>query len=226
MTDSKLVSNAPIVVLAVCALFVSGLLARREFWGRPAGDGANDPWAVPLRKVANWATIVGDGERANGAPVTIVIFGDLQCPACRNFELGALRSIELRYGQQVDIVRRHFPLTYHPWARAAAVASECAREQASFEPFYALVLKQQDSLPTKSLGSFGAESGVRDRIQFEACLTAPAALRVVESDLALGATIPVRGTPTVLVNGYLLPTVPDETRLDSVVRAVLPARGR
>jgi protein-disulfide isomerase len=209
-----------ITVMSLCALTVTGLLIRRELFQPNRSSQGADPWARLPKEIPNWDEVSAGANRVGpvGAPITVVVFGDLECPACRAFELGPLRTVVARYRNTIATVYRHFPLSYHAMARPAAVAAECAAAQGKFNEFHERVLERQDSLAHKSFLSLALESGVRDSAVFMQCLQSTGPAEIVEADARLGLAIPVRGTPTVIVNGRLLPTVPDEARLDSIVR--------
>lgn len=227
MASEPRTTSLPLAVLALCALVVTGLLVRREFF-TGIGPGGADPWTQAPRSVNNWGKLAAEGHRV-GSPtssVTVAVFGDLECPACRAFELGALRKVVARHGDAVATVYHHFPLSYHPMARQAALGAECAAAQSSFKSFHDRVLEQQDSLATKSIVAFAMEAGIRDSAEFTRCLASDRASALVDAGTALGQTVPVRGTPTIIVNGKVLPAIPDEARLDSIVRGMLGRAGR
>ena len=74
--------------------------------------------------------VLGD----ENAPVTIVEFSDLECPFCEQFFTGAYPQIKKDYIDtgKVKMYFRHYPLPFHPMAKPAAVAVECANDQGKF----------------------------------------------------------------------------------------------
>lgn len=155
--------------------------------------------------------------------VTIVAFSDFQCPYCRRLA-GELRSLQQSYDDRVGVVYRYFPLhRIHKHAAMAAVAATCASEQGQFDRMHDLLFDHQDSIGVIPWVRFARLAGVRDSSTFAACLSSPRARARVRHDVALGDTLGVRGTPTVLVNGARLSGAPDRRTLDAVVQAALRA---
>jgi len=63
------------------------------------------------------------------APVTIVLFDDLECPFCARMHAQLFPALTARYGNEVRVVYRDFPLDQHPWAMRAAIDSNCLAAQ-------------------------------------------------------------------------------------------------
>ena len=212
------ISTLTNVVLAVCALAVTGLVVRREFVRPPRLAAA----AVPDRRVANWEVFAGAGHRTGpaDAPVRIVVFSDFQCPACLALA-GELKAVRLEFPSEVAVIHRHFPLPVHAFAMAAARASECAAQQGRFDAFHDALFAAQPSIGLAPWRRFAEEAGVADLPRFEACLTDPASVRVVERDVKDAGALGVRATPTFLVNDLAVTgTPPLETLRDHIRRAL------
>ncbi|WP_258726344.1 DsbA family protein [Cellulomonas sp. NS3] len=133
------------------------------------------------------------------APVTVVEYGDLECPYCRN-AAPVLRELVEGSGGQVRLVWRHFPLfEVHPHALTAALAAEAAGAHGLFWPMQELLFARQDRLTDADLRVYAAELGIDpdevagDRAQVHA--------DAVEADYLGGVAGGVRGTPTLLVDG-------------------------
>ncbi|HET9426535.1 MAG TPA: thioredoxin domain-containing protein [Gemmatimonadaceae bacterium] len=156
------------------------------------------------------------------ARVTIVEVSDFQCPFCARFALTALPAIRRRYPDDVAVVYRHWPLSIHPFAFDAAVASECAAAQGRFEPFHDALFRDQDSIGTRPFERFAVDAGVTDTAAFRLCRTSPQAAARVESDRRAALALGAGGTPSFVVNGYLLHAPLDSALLDSIVRAARP----
>lgn len=162
------------------------------------------------------AAISGDPVRGNPeAPVTIVEYSDFQCPYCaRGYQ--TMEEVLEKYPQDVKFVFQHFPLdSIHPWARPAAIASECAAGQ-NPEAFWTLHDAYFDNQKEINAGNviekskeYLAESGI-DLAQWETCSTDQsseaykAAAAEVQTDLETGQKMGVSGTPGFFVNGEFL----------------------
>lgn len=141
------------------------------------------------------------------APVTIVEFGDYQCPGCGSFASSVKPQIELQLVDQgrAKFVFYDFPLVQiHPHAFLAARAARCAGEQDRYWDYHDLLFRMQPrwSGEANAIGSFMdyASSVELDEGAFEACLQSDRYADVVTANMELGAQLGVSGTPTVMVN--------------------------
>lgn len=158
--------------------------------------GASSP---PAADYAGDDPFIGDP----AAPVTIVEFGDYQCPFCRRFFSDVEPQIIQAYVEtgRARLVFRDFPLrAVHPEAQRAAEAAHCAGEQGAYWAFHDLAYQQQERLGPAGYREWAAELGL-DRERFTACIDAGAYRQEVEDDLQDGQRAGVTGTPTFFVNG-------------------------
>ena len=137
------------------------------------------------------------------AAVTVVEFGDIQCPACRTAEETA-REIRNKYGNQIRFVFRQFPLSrIHVHAETAAEASECAAAQGKFwealERFYG----GQMDLSEPALLRYAGEIGLNVE-QFRQCLSSGSMAARVREDVADGFALGVDRTPTFFVGPKMI----------------------
>jgi protein-disulfide isomerase len=80
------------------------------------------------------------------APVVLVEYGDFQCPHC-GAAYPMIKQIEKKFKERMAFVFRHFPLSeLHPYAQAAAVASEAAANQGKFWQMHGLIFENQNLL--------------------------------------------------------------------------------
>ncbi len=217
---SERLTNMLLVVLVVCAVaMTTNNLSRSSAAKQPAR------LATP-KEVKNWGEIASAGRSIgpDSAPVTVVEFGDFQCPACRKWMTEVFEPFREKYPGSIRLVFRHFPLAYHKAAYSAARAAECAAEQGRFDEMQKLFYEKQDSLLEKSYLSFGNEAGISDLKRFGVCVKSTTALAVVTRDSILGQSLKVDGTPTILVNGWRFPLAPDGSVLDSILHSVVPNR--
>jgi diadenylate cyclase len=145
---------------------------------------------------------VGTTDHARGpmdAPVTLVKYGDYECPYCGEAH-PVLKELQERVGEQVRFVFRHFPLdTVHSRARRAAQAAEAAASQGRFWEMHDLLYERQDDLGEEDLMRYAAELGL-DLGRFEEDLTNDNHAWRIEEDRLGGDRAGVRGTPTLFVN--------------------------
>jgi Na+/H+ antiporter NhaA len=133
------------------------------------------------------------------APVTLVEYGDFECPYCGQAE-PAVREL-LSGSGDVRYVWRHLPLTdVHPNAQLAAEASEAAARQGAFWKMHDLLLDHQDALRPADLIAYANQLGLDlDRFR-EDLARHTGAVRVAE-DVDSADLSGVSGTPTFFVNG-------------------------
>jgi len=133
------------------------------------------------------------------APITLVEYGDLECPYCGQAE-SVIRDLlagsgDLRY------VWRHLPLTdVHPHAELAAEASEAAGRQGRFWEMHDELLAHQGALTAKDLIRYAGEIGL-DVIRFTQDLRDRAGQAKINSDVDSADLSGVSGTPTFFING-------------------------
>jgi protein-disulfide isomerase len=209
------------IVLAACAIIVTALVVRKEFFGpspRILVDGVEGGDPVP---VADWDSLLTSGhwKGLRDAPVVILTYSDFECPACRAFVLTTLDTIQRKYGDSLAVVFRHWPLDYHRFAMPAARAAECAAVQGRFWEFHDLVYLKQDSLGLKQFSEFASEAGVADTSAYRECVEAQSPLPQVQIDAASARQVGGRGTPTVLVNGRRFPRPPTASEIIRLVES-------
>ncbi|HEX5727256.1 MAG TPA: thioredoxin domain-containing protein, partial [Longimicrobiaceae bacterium] len=207
----------------LCAVIVTALVVRRElFPPRPAA-----PPPQEVAQVSGWRAYAANGHRFGpaDAPVSIVVFSDFQCPACRAL-VTQLRVIRAEFAGQVAVVHRHSPLRIHPFAVEAARASECAAAQGRFEAYHDALFVDQPSIGLAPWSRFAANAAVPDLPAFERCVTTPGPVPALERDTLDAKALRVAGTPTVLVNGLRFTGTPPLDTLRAYVRRAVSAAGR
>jgi protein-disulfide isomerase len=133
------------------------------------------------------------------APVTLVEYGDFECPFCAR-SYPAVRAIRRQLGDQLRFVFRHFPRPEHPHARHAAEAAEAASAQGHFWQMHNMLFEHQRALEDKDLVGYAAAIGL-DVGRFEHDLTTHVYLERVHTDLQSAARSGAHGTPTFFING-------------------------
>lgn len=210
--------NIAMVVLTVCAVLVTGLLIRREFF--PPSTRMPPP-----QRIAEWRELAREGQRTgpDDAKVTIVLFSDFQCPYCAVLAQ-SIRTVRERHPREVAVVYRHFPLDTHPHAVAAARASECAGVQGRFEAFEYALFSAQDSIGVAPWSRFATTAAVPDTMAFRTCSESPAPITALARDSVAARKLNVSSTPTFLVNELrLVGAVPLDTLEAYVTKAIRQA---
>ena len=149
---------------------------------------------------------VGDAPFKGGsdAKVTVVEFSDFQCPFCSK---GAqvLTALEKKYGNKIKIAFKHYPLPFHAQARIAAEASMCANEQDPklFWKMHDAMFVDQSKLDKDNLIATAKKVGLKEA-DFKTCLDSGKFKTRVDADVAQGASLGIKSTPTFFINGKLI----------------------
>lgn len=210
-------------LLTVAALCVAAAAVRREFFA-PRTSGSAIPEGPP-EFVAGWEQIVDNGHLIGDAraPIKLIEFGDFECPFCKRYQ-PRLASTLQRFSPKVAAVYVHLPLRNHRFAMPSARASECAAEQQRFGEMADALYSAQDSLGLKPWTAIARTAGVTDTGRFALCLSRPTAFPRIDSGLAIAARLGVRGTPTIIVNGWRFPVAPTDAEMDRVISALLDGK--
>ena len=218
-TMINVLKNLGTIVLVGCAVLVTMAVVRREFF--PPTPPSEEP-----RTIDDWEPLSRAGHRSGplDAPIVVVEFADFQCPFCAT-AARHLRELRDRFGEEVAVIYRHFPLTsIHPFARDAAIASECAAAQDRFEAFHDSLFANQDDIGVKEWLEFADEAEVPSMTRFAKCLEEDWAAERVRDDSRAADRIALTSTPSVIVNGLLLPGTPSLETLEFHVERILDAQ--
>ena len=150
--------------------------------------------------IANAAHTVGSPT----APVIVVEFADLQCPACKAAQPIVKQVLE-KYGQDVYFVWRHYPLSSHKNSKIAANSTEAAAGQGKFFEFADEIFE-----------TYASEIGL-DLEKFKADLNT--GNQSIESDFALGNKFSVTSTPTFFINGQKYSGVVQLDQFEQIINA-------
>ncbi len=165
-----------------------------------------------------------DPVRGNpAAPHTVVVFSDFQCPGCRGFAEFSERELLPRFGNQLRLVYKHFPLeqecnpgmqgTVHPQACEAAFAAEAARELGGAQAFWKmhdLLFARQGGLEQAPWADLGRLVGVDGAVVAQRVAQRAGLNRVLQG-VQLGQNVRIDHTPTIFFDGR---PVDDWSRLD------------
>ncbi|MFZ1051777.1 MAG: DsbA family protein [Candidatus Sulfotelmatobacter sp.] len=158
---------------------------------------------APMRKILEKG-VTGPSRGPEDAPVTIVEFGDLQCPACK----AAQPAIQALIAAEANarFVFQNFPLEMHNWAAKGADYADCVA-QASNDAFWKFIAKTYEAQTDitaenadEKLTALADASGVKGA-DVASCAKTPATKAHVDASIALGKSVNVTGTPTLFING-------------------------
>ncbi len=204
-------------IFVVCALAITGMYARREFFP------PTPPPTSQLTEIKNWRDFQGgQALTSTGGPVRLVVFSDYECPACRAFSL-RLDTIRGKYPTQLSVYYRNLPLPYHAKARPAAFAAECAAIQGKFRSANKLLFADVDSIGSRSWGRFAALAEIADTTSFISCVRDSLPARIVLRDEADAKRLNVRVTPTLLLDNVLVSGVPSASEFDGMIEKAIKA---
>jgi protein-disulfide isomerase len=168
---------------------------------QPSAPADSGNAAAPAGKV-----ILTKADHITGAKnpqIYLVEYSDFQCPYCQKFHPTMQRAIK-EFGNQVALVYRHFPLSFHQNAQIAAEASECASEQGKFWEYGDLLFAKGSGdgtgLTPPDLEKYARDLGLNGE-KFDSCLAAKKYAAKVNADQASGSAAGVNGTPaTILID--------------------------
>ncbi len=166
---------------------------------------------------------VGARDHARGtatAPVTLVEYGDFECPFCGRAYPELKRVLE-DLGSKVRFVFRHFPLNeQHPHAEHAAEVAEAAGAQGKFWEMHDLLYQRQAALADADLVAYARQLGLdAERVRTE--LTAHTHRARVREDFLSGVASGVSGTPMFFINGRRHEEPGDARTLAAALRRTL-----
>jgi protein-disulfide isomerase len=152
------------------------------------------------------------------ATITLVEYGDFECPYCRRAHPLVKRLLKER-GNELHFVFRNFPLRkIHPHAYMSAIAAEAAGKQGKFWEMHDLIFENQNKLSKDYLLSLADDMDL-DLAQFAIDSKSEEILSKIERDFDSGIRSGVNGTPTFFLNGSPVLTY-DET-YESLLDAIL-----
>lgn len=183
------------------------------------GGTAGEPEVVggPVVPIKDTEYVKGNPD----APIEIIEYSDFECPYCLAFSQ-SLEQVFAEYGDQVKLVYRHFPLSFHPNAQKAAEASECAGEQGKFWEMHDQIFASAE------VGNMGvarwkelAQNLGLNTSQFNDCLDTGKYAGKVAADMSEGQAAGVTGTPGSFINGQPLKGALPYAQIKAIIDAEL-----
>jgi protein-disulfide isomerase len=195
----------PIIVIVVAVALAAGIAV---YWSRQSSASA----------VGNSDTTIAvnpGGGHVRGkatAPVTLVEFGDYECPSC-GYYYPIVEELLRRYPDKVKLEFHHYPLIQmHAHALAAAMAAEAAGDQGKYWEMHDMLYKNQPQWarnpnPESQFLAYAADLGL-DANKFMRSLKSPDVEKRILEDIQRGSAAKVEGTPTFYINGQSINPLP------------------
>ena len=159
---------------------------------RAEREAENKVWDLPV----GTSPSIGNPK----APITIVEFSEFQCPYCSRVA-PYLDSLLKKYPKELRLIYKHFPLSFHKDAPAAAAASMAAQNQGKFWEFRYALAPHYKELNDSTFLKVARQVGLNmEKFKKEMVLDAAKQARI-DADFQLGVQVGVQGTPNFYING-------------------------
>jgi len=208
------------IALALGTLLVGAIVVSKL--AQPAATVA--PFTA--RTINAHTGVTPEGYAYKGSPdaaVTVIEYGDFQCPSCAAFATQQEAAFDQRYVEtgKVRFIYHDFPLPQHNNAVIVAAAARAAGEQDKFWQMHDLLFARQRAWSTSNniqplLGSYAEAIGL-DRPAFDRALTSEKLVAVLETARQQAGQRGVQATPIFEVNGRLV----DASQLEAAIQALL-----
>jgi protein-disulfide isomerase len=216
------------LVTAAAVIFAIGLVIVLNL--KPGSAGSTAALTPPTNEIP--AGLARDGQvlGAAGAPVTIDMWGDFQCPACAKFANTVEPQIIDKY---VVPGQARFKFNDYTFigqeSYDAAVAARCAGDQGKFWEFNGYLYANQKGenaghFSKEFLASVGSAVGL-DSAKYETCLADAAKLEAIKASTVAGAKVGVNQTPTLSIDGKILQFTTYEELYSQIEAAIVAAGG-
>lgn len=182
-------------VIGIIIIFFVGFIALRNDASAPASDA--DPT---------------NHTKGDGTAITLVEYGDFQCPACVQY-YAVLEQVIDKYRGDITFQYRHFPLvSIHPNAFGAARAAEAASKQGKFWEMYDRLFAGQNDWsgltnPNSLFETYASMIGL-DAEQYKTDFASTEANDAINADLQEARRLDLTATPTFVLNGRVIETPP------------------
>jgi len=204
------------LLLVASAIAMAGVAVHRTTAEPPSAM----PRGLPPAQTPLWEDVQASAITMGGVPgarIQIVVLTDFECPVCRGMH-GILEEILSESPGDIQVSYAAYPLSYHRFARPAAMAAACAEAQGGFSSWASTVFSHQDSLGLLSWESLAVDAQLFDARGVAECATAPGTNEWIEAGLDVGVKLGVWGVPHVLMNGWEFKQPPTkQTLLDAII---------
>jgi protein-disulfide isomerase len=193
---SERIANISLAAIAACVV----IMTAKSVFGEKVPPTAATADRTVSDSVWREAVSLGQSRGPVDAPVTILEFGDFECPVCAA-ATRSLAQLQAQFPNEVRLVYRHWPLPYHENAYRAARMATCAVQEGKFWAVHDLLYGARDSLASVTPNALAKITGIAPDSKFIRCskdtIKVPSVERDIQDVIALGGS----GTPTFIING-------------------------
>ena len=194
--------------------------------GVPGGGGIYDINESPFANILKKLDTTGAASfGAPNAPLSLVMFSDMQCPQCKAETEALRKNVLASFPTQVRVYFMDFPLSsIHPWASQAATIGRCvlAQGQPHFWSYIDWIYTNQTDIKPENLRAKVeqfAKDNKLDLMSFGHCLDNPAAMTAeVDKEIVVGKSLNINETPTIFLNGRRLVGNVDWDNLKAIIQ--------
>ncbi|MEZ4815301.1 MAG: DsbA family protein [Bdellovibrionota bacterium] len=151
-----------------------------------------DPIEVPIGKQ-------NPSQGPDKARVVLHAFSDFQCPYCAKVSV-ELKQLMNKHKKDLKVYFHHLPLSFHPLAKPAAIASFCAQEQGKFWQFHDAVFEKNSSLKAETFSEISKTLKLKQD-EFEKCRLNPSTAQLIDEDSQKAQKLGIQSTPSFIVGG-------------------------
>ena len=228
-TQGKEVAKKPVSINLTCNERDRAIVAQqekmvKEFYQKrgmkPENDNAVKPPSYRLgEKVYQIDPGTSPSKGKNDAPVTMVVFTDFECLYCSTWS-ETLDTTLKTFPDDIKVVYKNYPLTYHTQAELAARAALAAGEQGKFWEMHDLLYKNPKALGRENILGYAKVLGL-ESATFQKSLDSEDIKKLIDQDQAQGKTLGVQNIPTTFINGRMLVGSPPPSYLKGVIEEIL-----
>jgi protein-disulfide isomerase len=206
--------------LAIIAVVIVVLIGIFAFTGNKSSDNTKSSGGTPTNHV--------EGQGKSG--VTLVEYGDYECPYCEQY-YPIVKQVQAEFNDQITFQFRNFPLTsIHQNAFAGARAAEAAGLQGKFWEMHDTLYENQDqwsqaSDPTKAFNQYAQQLGL-NVAQFQKDYSSTKVNDLINADMAAGNKLGVNATPTFYLDGKQINVTASASSFESQIKDAIAQKSK
>lgn len=211
------ISVATNIVLIVCAIVVTAILIKNEFFSSNINTSNGNSPTIPIKEITGWEDFIQHSfiEGTPEAKATLIKYYDYECPFCTKLE-DELKLLSKDIKNDVRIIYKHLPLDYHDNALSSAIAVECARKDNSFLPLHHLLFENNSSLSDSLIKDLALGLGIEEN-SFISCFENKETKDLIQNDIELAEKLGINSIPTIIINGSVYEGALTSSQLEVII---------